>query len=65
MTDTERLWTVEDCAAFLQRSVATLYEWSYKGTGPPVLKIGRVLRYSPGAVRTWALAQEKQPTPHP
>ncbi|GAB1515654.1 helix-turn-helix domain-containing protein [Actinophytocola sp. KF-1] len=48
------LWTVDDVAAFLGVPVKTLYQWKWRGEGPPVRKIGRHLRYDPAAVRAWA-----------
>ncbi|RBM20132.1 excisionase [Prauserella sp. PE36] len=49
-----RLWTVEEVAAYLGVPVKTLYQWKWRGEGPPVRKIGRHLRYVPAAVRRWA-----------
>ena len=48
------LWTVDDVAVFLGVPVKTLYQWKWRGEGPPVRKIGRHLRYDPTAVREWA-----------
>lgn len=48
------LWTVDDVAAFLGVPVKTLYQWKWRGEGPPVRKIGRHLRYDPEAVCAWA-----------
>ena len=50
----ERLWTIRDTADFLGLSVSTLYEWSYKAEGPPVMRIGGRLRYDPNQVIIWA-----------
>jgi excisionase family DNA binding protein len=50
----ERLWTVEDVSDYLGVPVKTLYQWKWRGEGPPVKKIGRHLRYNPVAVRAWA-----------
>ena len=49
----ERLWTIDDVAAFLQVPVATLYQWRHHRTGPPAYKVGRHLRYDQAAVRAW------------
>jgi excisionase family DNA binding protein len=49
----ERLWTVDDVAAFLGVPVQTLYQWRYLQSGPPAYRVGRHLRYDPSAVRTW------------
>ena len=52
----DRLWTVEDVSAYLGVPVKTLYQWKWRGQGPPVRKIGRHLRYDPAAVRSWVAA---------
>ena len=49
----ERLLTLEEVAEFLAVPVRTLYTWRYRGEGPPVLKVGRHLRYDPVALRRW------------
>lgn len=50
----DRLWTVEDVSTYLSVPVKTLYQWKWRGEGPPVRKIGRHLRYDPTAVQAWA-----------
>lgn len=47
-----------DLADLLQIPLSTLYSWSYRGVGPPVLKIGRHLRYRRAAVEAWLREQE-------
>ncbi|WP_129668562.1 helix-turn-helix domain-containing protein [Phytoactinopolyspora endophytica] len=49
----DRLWTVEDVSHYLGVPVKTLYQWKWRGEGPPVRKIGRHLRYDPAALKTW------------
>jgi excisionase family DNA binding protein len=56
MTDNghaEPLWTVGDLARYLSVPVKTLYQWKWRGDGPPVHKVGRHLRYDPADVRRW------------
>lgn len=53
LTSVERLWTVEDVSAYLGVPVKTLYQWKWRGEGPPVRKLGRHLRYDPAKVRAW------------
>lgn len=40
-------------SAYLGVPVKTLYQWKWRGEGPPVRKIGRYLRYVPDQVRAW------------
>jgi excisionase family DNA binding protein len=48
------LWSVEQVSAYLGVPVKTLYQWKWRGEGPPVRKVGRWLRYDPTAVQAWA-----------
>ncbi|PSK99293.1 helix-turn-helix protein [Murinocardiopsis flavida] len=54
---TPSLWSVTDAAAFLRVPAKTLYEWRYKGDGPPSYRIGRYVRYVPAEVHSWVLNQ--------
>lgn len=49
----EGLWSVKDTAAYLRVPPKTLYEWRYKGDGPPSHRIGRYVRYVPAEVHAW------------
>lgn len=51
----ERLWTPDETAQFLGVPRSTLYQWSYRGEGPKVFKVGRHLRYDPNEVMRWLL----------
>jgi excisionase family DNA binding protein len=53
------LLTVEQAAEYLGKSPKTLYQWSYEGTGPPVLRIGNGLRYDADDLKRWAHKQLK------
>lgn len=53
----DRLWSIQDVGLYLGIPVATLYQWHHRGEGPPVLKLGRHLRYLPDAVRAWVGSQ--------
>ena len=53
----DRLWTVHDVSGFLGVPVATLYQWRYLHVGPPAYRVGRHIRYDPGAVRAWLHTQ--------
>ncbi len=54
LTSVDRLWSVQDVSRYLGVPVKTLYQWKWRGEGPPVRKLGRHLRYDPAAVRAWA-----------
>lgn len=49
----QRLWTVQDVAAYLGVPVGTLYDWRCKGYGPRAKKVGRYLRYEADVVHQW------------
>ncbi|MFC4128939.1 helix-turn-helix transcriptional regulator [Nocardia rhizosphaerae] len=49
----DRLWTIDELAAYLQVSKPTIYDWRLSGYGPPASRIGRHLRWEPTVVRTW------------
>lgn len=55
----ERLWTVEEVSDYLGIPVKTLYQWKWRGEGPPVRKIGRHLRYDPAKLRAWVEAADE------
>ncbi|WP_433594411.1 helix-turn-helix transcriptional regulator [Nocardia sp. CA-145437] len=48
-----RLWTAEETAYFLGVSVKTLYQWKWLRQGPPVVLVGRRLRYHSAKVKAW------------
>jgi predicted DNA-binding transcriptional regulator AlpA len=52
-----RLWSVKDTASFLGIPPKTLYEWRYKGDGPPSHRVGRYVRYVPAEVHAWVRSQ--------
>ncbi|MDC5696319.1 helix-turn-helix domain-containing protein [Intrasporangium calvum] len=56
-TSTPPLWTIHDVSTFLAVPVGTLYQWRHRGEGPPAMRLGRHLRFDPGAVKRWALDQ--------
>ncbi len=48
-----KLMTPDEVVELLHIPKGTLYQWSYSGNGPKVLKIGRHLRYRLNDVETW------------
>ncbi len=51
------LWTIQQVSDFLTVPVGTLYQWRYKGYGPPAWKVGKQLRYDAAAVRRWLVEE--------
>jgi hypothetical protein len=51
----ERLWTLQETAAFLAIPAGTLYKLNHKGTGPPCYRVGKHCRYDPArSLPGWA-----------
>lgn len=53
VADRRPLATVEQVAEYCGVPIATVYQWSYRKTGPRTLKVGRYLRYRWSDVDTW------------
>jgi hypothetical protein len=53
--------TETDLARQLKRSVRTLQRLAASQSGPPRIKIGRLIFYRIDSVRTWLAQQEKRP----
>ena len=53
MQTLDRLLNVEDLADYLGVPVATLYQWRYRGEGPPGFRVGRYIRYRWADVEAW------------
>ncbi|MCC6811741.1 MAG: helix-turn-helix domain-containing protein [Deltaproteobacteria bacterium] len=49
----EQMWTVKQCAAFLNVTTWFVYKHAERGT-LPALHFGRALRFDPAAVKAWA-----------
>ncbi len=49
----ERLLSVQELAQYLGVPAATLYQWRYRGEGPPGFRVGKHLRYRWGDVEDW------------
>ncbi|MBT4189054.1 MAG: helix-turn-helix domain-containing protein [Gemmatimonadales bacterium] len=57
----EPLLTSGEVAEILQIPRATLYHWRYDRTGPPVVKVGRHLRYRKSDLEMWIEERVKRP----
>ena len=53
LLERDQLITTAELSAFLSIPASTLRQWSYHGTGPKPLRVGRHLRYEPTEVRRW------------
>jgi excisionase family DNA binding protein len=47
------LLSTEQLARFLGVPVKTIYQWRYRGEGPPAYRVGRHLRFRWPDVRAW------------
>ncbi|MEV6845453.1 helix-turn-helix domain-containing protein [Actinoplanes sp. NPDC051411] len=56
----EKLWEIEQVAAYLAVPVQTLYAWRKRNYGPPAGRVGRHLRYDPADVRAWFARQTQE-----
>lgn len=59
----EPLWGIEETAAYLGIPARTIYQWRYRGYGPPGRKVGRYVRFNPADVRAWFAAQPQSDNP--
>jgi excisionase family DNA binding protein len=48
-----RLWSSQETANFLGIALSTLYQLTYKGTGPRCYKVGKYRRFKPTEVLDW------------
>ncbi len=53
MEHDDRLFSVDELAAYLTVPPKTLYVWRYHGQGPPGFRVGRHLRYRWSDVQAW------------
>jgi excisionase family DNA binding protein len=57
----EALWTADEVAAFIKCSVSYVYK-SAERCELPCVRVGRMLRFKPGAVRALVLGADAQGT---
>jgi predicted DNA-binding transcriptional regulator AlpA len=62
MPDFEPLLDEIEISKIFGRAVPTLQKDRLKGLGPPFVKIGRLVRYKPSAVRAWLDGHTRQST---
>lgn len=52
-------WTIQQLAEVLQVPKATIYQWRYRGEGPPSLRVGRHVRFRRSDVEVWLRGKEE------
>ncbi|WP_435769015.1 helix-turn-helix transcriptional regulator [Nocardioides sp. SYSU DS0651] len=58
--EADRLWTVNEVAAFLGVPKKTIYAWRTTGKGPKGFRVGKHLRWHPRTVFEWSLKLERE-----
>lgn len=58
-TEPEGLLTTRQLSAYLNISVATIYDWRQRNCGPPGFRVGKHLRYRKSDVDRWIDEQIK------
>ncbi len=53
------LLSVKEVAELLQVSVRTIYDWRYRGLGPPAIRVGRHVRYELNEIDRWLASQNE------
>jgi predicted DNA-binding transcriptional regulator AlpA len=61
----ENLLSENEISQLFGRSIPTLQKDRLRGNGPPFIKIGRLVRYSPSAVQAWLDDQVRRSTSDP
>jgi DNA-binding transcriptional MerR regulator len=58
----DSLKTEQQTAKTLNVKVGTLRAWRHRGGGPPFIKLGHVVRYSPQDLQKFVAANRRQST---
>ena len=59
MRNVEKLLSPTDLAGYLDVPRSTVYEWNYRRTGPPTIRIGKHVRYREADVEQWLRERQK------
>jgi excisionase family DNA binding protein len=54
----EKLLSPLDLAEYLDVPRSTVYEWNYKRSGPPAIRVGKHVRYRQADVERWLTAKQ-------
>ena len=57
----DELLSIDEAAAFVRASVATMRYWRYDGTGPFSFRVGRHVRYWRSDLILWLAEQARRP----
>jgi len=57
-------FTPESLAEHLQIPVVTIYQWRYRGEGPPGFRVGRHVRFRKADVAAWIQKQMDRERAH-
>jgi excisionase family DNA binding protein len=55
----DKLLSPTALAALLEVPRSTVYEWNYKGTGPPAIRVGKHVRYRETDIERWLLERQR------
>jgi excisionase family DNA binding protein len=55
----DKLLSPTDLAGYLDVPRSTVYEWNYRRTGPPAIRIGKHVRYREADVERWLRERQK------
>lgn len=55
----DTLFTPTEVSAYLNVPPGTLANWRYQGTGPPFIRVGRLVRYRGREVSAWLEENEQ------
>lgn len=58
--EADRLWNIDEVAAFLGVPKKTIYAWRTVGRGPKGFRVGKHLRWHPRTVFEWSLRLESE-----
>jgi hypothetical protein len=61
MPKRSELLTVAEAAALLRRAPTTLYQWRWRGLGPPAVVVNKRVLYRRDAIERWLDEHDEEP----
>jgi excisionase family DNA binding protein len=55
----DKLLSPADLAQLLEVPRSTIYEWNYRRSGPPAIRVGKHVRYREADVERWLRERQK------